>query len=142
MNTTLDWPWSWLRHPFRRRQRGNPQPPADRSSAPRTADGDAKAREGGPDASAAGSADASAAGAQARFGGGGNDPAEWVTVYVANALEEAHVVKGALEVEDIPVLLRYDSFGVVYGLTLGRGVQVMVPRVVEDRARAVLAGEE
>jgi hypothetical protein len=76
--------------------------------------------------------------AHTAFGGGDDEPAPWVTVYNAATLEEAHVVKGALAAEDIPALLRYESVGRLYGtLTLG-GVDVQVPRSLEDRAHAVL----
>jgi hypothetical protein len=63
-------------------------------------------------------------------------------VYTAAWLEEAHVVKGALESEGLPVLLRYESLTTLYGLTAMRGVDVQVPRPLEDRARAVLEAED
>ncbi len=60
-----------------------------------------------------------------------------VTVYTAFGQWEAHVIKGKLESVGIPVLLSYESAGLVLGLTVdGLGqVRVMVPedRVVEAR---------
>ncbi len=41
-----------------------------------------------------------------------------VTVYVAQGQIEASVIKSRLEAEGIPVLLQYESLGVVYGLTM------------------------
>lgn len=77
--------------------------------------------------------------ANARFGGDDRD-AEWVTVYSAGAFEEAHVVKGRLEAADIPVLLRYSALSRIYGSAVGYGgVEVRVPRVLEERARQELA---
>lgn len=84
-------------------------------------------------------ADASAM-ASARFGADERD-AEWVTVYSAGSFEEAHILKGRLESSGIPVLLRYSSLSRVYGSPIGyggAGVEVRVPRTLEDRARAEL----
>jgi hypothetical protein len=75
----------------------------------------------------------------ARFGGGDDEPAAWVTVYNAANLEEAHIVKGALEAADIPAVLRYESVSRLYAtITLG-GVDVQVPRTLADRARELVA---
>jgi hypothetical protein len=75
--------------------------------------------------------------ADTRFGGDDDDDrAPWVTVYWANGYEEAHIVRGALEAEGIPAMLRAES--AVYGSTALGGVKVQVPRALEDRARQVL----
>jgi hypothetical protein len=65
------------------------------------------------------------------------------TVYIANGQPEAEIVKGRLESEGIPAMLRYESAGVVYGLTIdGLGqVQVQVPSSLAQRAREILAIE-
>ncbi len=75
-------------------------------------------------------------------GSGGESP--YVTVYIAASLPEAHVVKGRLETEDIPVLLRYESGATVFGLVGGDlgSVEVQVPRPLKDRARLLLEEEE
>jgi len=76
---------------------------------------------------------------QERAGGpGGESP--YVTVYVAGSLPEAHVIKGKLETDDIPVLLRYESGATVFGLVGGGlgSVEVQVPRPLEERARTLL----
>lgn len=72
--------------------------------------------------------------------GGPGDQSPYVTVYVAASLPEAHIVKGKLEVEDIPVLLRYESGGTVFGLVGGGlgSVEVQVPQPLEERARTLL----
>jgi hypothetical protein len=67
-----------------------------------------------------------------------------VTVRTANYIE-AHIFKGRLESEGIPVLLRYESAGLVYGITVdGLGqVKVMVPGHLAEEAREILRiGEE
>lgn len=62
-----------------------------------------------------------------------------VTVCISRQLE-AQIIKGRLESEGIPVLLSYESAGLVYGLTVdGIGeVRVMVPESLEKEARAIL----
>jgi hypothetical protein len=67
-----------------------------------------------------------------------------VTVRTAKYLE-AQIIKGRLESEGIPVLLRYESAGLVYGITIdGLGqVRIMVPQHLADEAREILReGEE
>jgi len=82
---------------------------------------------------------ASAAGAQARFGGG-DEPTEWVPVYWAPAVEQAHVIRGVLEAEDIPAVVKSESVS-AYGSAVLGGAQVLVPRALEDRALHVLGAD-
>jgi hypothetical protein len=53
---------------------------------------------------------------------------------------EAQVIKGRLESEGIPVLLSYESAGLVYGITVdGLGeVKVMVPKHLAEEAKEIL----
>ena len=53
---------------------------------------------------------------------------------------EAQIMKGRLESEGIPVLLSYESAGLIYGLTVdGLGeVKIMVPRHLAEEAREIL----
>jgi hypothetical protein len=63
-----------------------------------------------------------------------------VTVYVAQGMLRAMVVRGALETAGIPVILAYESVGQVIGLTvdgLGR-VEIRVPLEWEAEARDLL----
>ena len=62
------------------------------------------------------------------------------TVYVAAGQPEAQIVKGRLEAEGIPSMLRYESAGLVYGITVdGLGqVEVQVPSSLAEEARQVL----
>ncbi|MFC1927526.1 putative signal transducing protein [Chloroflexota bacterium] len=67
-----------------------------------------------------------------------------VTVRTANYME-AQIIKGRLESEGIPVLLRYESAGLIYGITVdGLGqVKVMVPKHLAEEASEILRqGEE
>ncbi len=62
-----------------------------------------------------------------------------VAVRTANYLE-AQIIKGRLESEGIPVLLSYESAGLVYGITVdGLGqVKVMVPQDLAEDAKEIL----
>ncbi len=63
-----------------------------------------------------------------------------VTVYTARYME-AQIIKGRLESEGIPVLLSYESAGLIYGITIdGLGeVKVMVPKHLAAEAKEILA---
>ena len=62
-----------------------------------------------------------------------------VTVRTAKFLE-AQIIKGRLESEGIPVLLSYESAGLVYGITIdGLGeVKIMVPQRMAEEAKEIL----
>jgi hypothetical protein len=65
-------------------------------------------------------------------------------VRICHGLDLAQIYKSKLEAMGIPVLLRYESAGLVYGITVdGLGeVRVMVPRPYADEATALLEDEE
>lgn len=65
---------------------------------------------------------------------------EYVVVYTSMGPLAAEVVKGRLESAGIPALLKYESVGRVYGLTLdGLGeVQVLVSKDQEKQARELI----
>ena len=62
-----------------------------------------------------------------------------VTVRTARYME-AQIIKGRLESEGIPVLLSYESLGLIYGLTIdGLGdVKIMVPQHLAEEAKEIL----
>jgi len=66
-----------------------------------------------------------------------------ITVYATKYME-AQIIKGRLESEGIPVLLRYESAGLVYGLTVdGLGeVKIMVPKALAEEAKEILGVTE
>lgn len=71
------------------------------------------------------------------------DELNLVVVYVSQGPLAAEVAKSKLESEGIPVMLRYEAIGRIYGLTvdgLGR-VEVVVPGAYEALAREVLKEE-
>ena len=65
---------------------------------------------------------------------------KYTTIYTANGQPEAHIIKGRLELEGIPVILRYESLGLVYGLTVdGLGqVEIQVPADLIQNAKEIL----
>ena len=65
----------------------------------------------------------------------------YTTVYVASSQPEAEIVKGRLDCEGIPAILRYEAAGIIYGLTVdGLGqVEVQVPARLAEQAREILA---
>jgi hypothetical protein len=62
------------------------------------------------------------------------------TVYEAQGMLEAEVIKGKLEAAGIPVLLKYQSTGLVFGLTVGGEgrVDIQVPEELGDQAEALI----
>lgn len=64
-----------------------------------------------------------------------------VAVYRGSYLQ-AEIVKGHLESEGVPALLRYEAAGLVYGVTVdGLGeARVMVPEELAAEAEAIVAG--
>ena len=65
-----------------------------------------------------------------------------VSVYSGNYLQ-AQIVKGRLESEGVPVLLRYEGAGLIYGITVdGLGeARVMVPEKLVEQAETILADQ-
>lgn len=68
---------------------------------------------------------------------------DWVTVYTARNLPEAYIVAGRLKNARIPNFVKPDSFGQVYGFTVGihSGVEVMVSEDDYERAIYLLNDE-
>lgn len=64
-----------------------------------------------------------------------------ITVYKACGQIEAEIVKGRLGSENIPTILKYESLGNVFGLTIdGLGqVEVQVPLKYAEQAKEILA---
>ena len=65
---------------------------------------------------------------------------EWVTAYTAQNLPEAYIVAGRLKNAGIAHFIKPDSFGQVYGFTVGihGGVEVLVSEDDYERAVEVL----
>lgn len=64
-----------------------------------------------------------------------------VTVYRSQGILAAQVIQSKLEAAGVPALLKYESAGVVFGLTVdGLGlVEVLVPEAWREQAEALIA---
>ena len=67
-------------------------------------------------------------------------PEELVLIRIVQGQREAQIIKGRLESEGIPVVLKYEAVGAIFGLTInGLGeVRVMVPAQVAEATRSAL----
>jgi hypothetical protein len=67
---------------------------------------------------------------------GGDLDQEPVVVWEAANLMEAQIVKGRLESEGIPAVIRSEALGAIYGLTMGAlaTAVVLVPAPLADKA--------
>jgi hypothetical protein len=70
--------------------------------------------------------------------------AELVTVYSSMGMLRAQVMRGKLEANGVPVFLKYESVGQVFGLTVdGLGlVEVKVPLEWADAARDLIREDD
>ena len=64
----------------------------------------------------------------------------WVIIFYAQGQIEALIIKGKLESNGIPVILKQEAIGKIYGLTLnGLGeVKVLVPESHKEEAIKIL----
>ncbi len=69
---------------------------------------------------------------------------DFVTIATVQGQTTARILEAHLKCEGIPVLLKYESAGIIYGLTAdGIGqVQIMVPRDLADEAKEIIAPQE
>lgn len=69
-----------------------------------------------------------------------SEPEELVCVRTCQGWHLAQIYKSKLEAAGLPVLLKYEALGLVYGLTVdGLGeVRIMVPKQYADEAEALL----
>jgi hypothetical protein len=72
---------------------------------------------------------------------GGGQEQEPEVVWEAANLMEAQIVKGRLENEGIPAIIRGEAVGQIYGLTTGNlaATDVLVPAPLAEKARDILA---
>lgn len=72
------------------------------------------------------------------------DKSNFVVISTVQGELVANVIKSHLESEGIPVLLEYESAGIVYGLTVdGLGqVKILVPRELAEEARQIIEPKE
>jgi len=65
---------------------------------------------------------------------------EWITLTIPKNPVEAEIIKGKLGAEGIPVFLKKEAIGRIYGITTdGLGeVKVLVPKDLVEKAREIL----
>jgi hypothetical protein len=64
---------------------------------------------------------------------------DWVVIRKSDMME-ASVIKSKFEAEEIPVQLKYEAVGNIYGITTdGLGeVKILVPKGFADRAKQII----
>ncbi len=69
---------------------------------------------------------------------------KWLTVHVVHGMEKAVIIKGRLESEGIPVELKYEAIGKLYGITVnGIGeIKILVPPDFYDEAKSIIEEAE
>ena len=69
---------------------------------------------------------------------------DFVAICTVQGELAAHVIKSHLESEGIPVLLKWESVGRVYGLTVdGLGqVSILVPQELAEEAKHIIEPQE
>lgn len=69
---------------------------------------------------------------------------EWITAYTAHNLPEAYIVAGRLKNAGIAHFIKPDSFGQVYGFTVGihSGVEILVDEADYERAIELLGDDQ
>ena len=74
---------------------------------------------------------------------GGDLDQEPVVIWRAINQMEAEVIKGRLESEGIPAIIRGEALGAIYGLTSGSLAEtsVLVPAALAEKAEALLYAE-
>jgi len=65
---------------------------------------------------------------------------DWVNIYTARNILDANFIKGRLESEDIPAMLKYEVAGQLYGITVDglSEVQIFVPRELQQEAIEII----
>lgn len=73
---------------------------------------------------------------------GGDDQRAPVRIAVVDGPLASGMARAALEEADVPVLIKQDSAGAIYGLTVGAlaAAEIWVPAALAERARTILIG--
>jgi hypothetical protein len=65
---------------------------------------------------------------------------EWSQIFKAANIIDANLIKGRLESEEIPVMLKYEIAGQLYGITVDglSEVRVLVPKELQHEAAEII----
>jgi hypothetical protein len=68
----------------------------------------------------------------------------WINIHTAPNMVEAHLIRGKLESENIPTMLKYESVGQIYGITVDglSEVQIFVPKELQKEAAQLIMNNE
>lgn len=74
----------------------------------------------------------------------GNSKSDFIIISIVQGEMAANIIKSHLESEGIPVLLKWESVGRVFGLTVdGLGqVKILVPQEFADEAKRIIEARE
>lgn len=69
-----------------------------------------------------------------------SEKSEFIVISKVQGQEIASIIKSHLESEGIPVLLKYESAGIIYGITVdGIGeVKILVPKDLAEEAKKII----
>ena len=72
------------------------------------------------------------------------DKSDFTVISKVQGQEIANIIKSHLESEGIPVLLQYESAGIIYGITAdGIGeVRILVPKEFAEEAKQIIEPKE
>jgi hypothetical protein len=72
------------------------------------------------------------------------DKSEFIVIKIVQGEARANVIKAHLESEGIPVYLKYESAGIIYGIIAdGIGeVKILVPREFQEEAKRIIEPRE
>ncbi len=72
------------------------------------------------------------------------EKSDFIVIQIVQGEMNANIIKSHLESEGIPVYLKYESAGIIYGITVdGIGeVRILVPRECAEDARKIIEPKE
>ena len=72
--------------------------------------------------------------------GGNRESPQWIAVYITHNLQEAHIVFGKLQANDVPAMIHQEAGATALGITLGNlgEIKILVAPADFNRAGALL----
>ncbi len=73
-----------------------------------------------------------------------SDGPQWIAAYITHNLQEAHVLLGKLQANDVPAMIHQEAGANALGITLGNlgEIKILVSPADYDRAVALLYAED
>ena len=75
--------------------------------------------------------------------GESNDSPQWIAAYITHNLQEAHILLGKLQANDVPAMIHQEAGASALGITLGNlgEIKILVSPTDYDQAIALLYAE-